>query len=755
MKQLGTRRALAWALICTACGGASTRTISPEAGEPDPGREFRMHYSNPGGMWLPTQMTLPLHVETLRRMDVRIDAETLSDPFAGPLGAVVRIGGCTGSFVSPDGLILTSYYCVRDVLQINTDRKSQRNLLEDGFLARTRADELPAGTGRDALLPYAVTDVTAQVRDGLDQLADPVARALREEQNVKMLYQACNKRRWTMRCSIQPYFGGALYLQTESFDLQDLRLVYAPARAVGDYGGEVDNWKWPRHAGNWALLSAYVRPLDGAFQRYDASNVPFHPRSHLRVTTAGVKAGDFVMVAGFPGNTNRMASAAFLHRWVEAALPLQIAWAKEQYAATEQLAADPTDTGVKARLARETLQNRLAKDEATLAALTAGGALAKKDALHQRIKDWAAQPGHEAHKQAIQGLDRLEIEYALSRADIIRAAVFGSSQLLNTARYLLQWAQHHARSNLDRQLGFQDNYLGDALDRQRQFKWSYDRTLDRATFRRALVRASQLRAADRAWLAMLLGVAEEVPIDEALIDRTLDDWYRASPIEDEKVRIACLKTATMAQLEASADPFLLAARRIWPLLETDMTRTDARHGQWLLLMPWYVDAMQHVLAGPLAPDGNGSLRISYGTVKAMASAPDGPAASPFTVARQLLARDTGQEPFRAPGNLLAAIAARTYGPYADPALGGELPINFLSDLDIAGGNSGSPVLDRQGELVGLAFDGTRGGVVSDVVFDPATTRTISVDIRYLIWMLDLLDGGERLIEEMGLSPRLP
>jgi hypothetical protein len=705
MKQLATRRALTWVLIFAACGGASTRTASPEAAEPDPGREFRLHYSNPGGMWLPLQMKLPLHVETLRKMGARIDAEALSDPFTGPLGAVVWIGGCTGSFVSPDGLILTAYHCVQDVLQVNTDRKTQRNILEDGFLARTRADELPAGAGHDALLAYAVTDVTARVRDGLDKLDDPVARALREEQNVMMLYQAC-KRRWAMRCSIQPYFGDALYLQTESFDLQDLRLVYAPARAVGVYGGEADNWKWPRHTGDWALLRAYVRRGDGAFQRYAASNVPFHPRSHLRVTTAGVTAGDFVMVAGFPGYTTRTASAASIHHWVETDLPLQIAWEKDSYAAAEQLAADPTDTGIKAILAKQTVQNQLAKDEATLAALTAGDAMARKDALHQRIMDWAAQPGREVYQQAIQGLDRLDTEDTLGRADIVRTTVFGSSQLLNTARYLLRWVEQHARSTTDRRLGFQDSYLRDALDAQLLFQWSYDRTLDRATFRRALVRASQLPAAERPWLATLLGAASDVPIDEMRIDRTLDDWYRAPPIEDENLRTAWIKTGTVAQLEASADPFVQAARRIWPLLQADQTRVDARHGQRLLLMPWYVDAMLHVLAGPLAPDANGSLRISYGTVKAMASAPDGPAASPFTVASQLLARDTGQEPFRAPRKLLAAIATRTYGPYADPALSGDLPINFLSDLDITGGNSGSPVLNRNGELVGLAFDST-------------------------------------------------
>src|SRR6185295_16278668 len=145
----------------------------------------------------------------------------------------------------------------------------------------------------------------------------------------------------------------------------------------------------------------------------------------------------------------------------------------------------------------------------------------------------------------------------------------------------------------------------------------------------------------------------------------------------------------------------------------------------------------------------------YGTVKSFKPASSDPADSPFTVASQIPAKNTGKDPFNAPKKLLAAIKAKTYGPYAVPALGGELPIDFLSDLDTTGGNSGSPTLNARGELVGLLFDGTLDGVASDVVFNPATTRSISVDARYMIWTMDLLDGGDHLIKEMGLTPKLP
>jgi len=177
-------------------------------------------------------------------------------------------------------------------------------------------------------------------------------------------------------------------------------------------------------------------------------------------------------------------------------------------------------------------------------------------------------------------------------------------------------------------------------------------------------------------------------------------------------------------------------------------------GKALLVSPSYIEAMREVLGGQLAPDANASLRVTYGTIKSFKPESKDPADWPFTVASQIPAKDTGKEPFNSPKKLLAAIKARNYGPYADPALGGELPIDFLSDLDITGGNSGSPTLNSKGELVGLAFDGTIEGVASDVVFNPATTRTISVDARYMIWTLDLLDGGDHLLKEMGLTPKL-
>ncbi|HET7505584.1 MAG TPA: S46 family peptidase [Kofleriaceae bacterium] len=729
-------------------------TPSAPAARPDPALGFRLQYGNPGGMWLPQQMTLPGHVETFRNMGVEFDAKTLSDPLTAPLNAVVSLGGCTASFVSSDGLIVTNHHCAQGALQFNTDKKAGQNLIEDGFLAKTRADEKSAGPAQRVFVAQAFKDVTREVRDGLDKLKDPIARKEESEKRIKALLAACEKDRPSVRCNVKPYFGGNAYIQTENLEIRDVRLVYAPARSVGDFGGEVDNWHWPRHTGDWSFFRAYVGK-DGNPADYSPDNVPFHPKGHLQVTAAGLRPGDFVMITGYPGNTARTRTAAEIHHEVEWALPYSIAYLKERYAIAESHVADDSETGTKATVMKQFTQNGLAKDEGVLAGLTRGNLLAQKDALDKKIKDWAAQPGHEAFKQAIDRLEQVGAEARrTARVDYDRRVAFEGSRLLATALSLSRWTEERAKKNEDRKPGFQDRDLNPALAAQKQFARTYDRTLDRATFRLGLVRALQLPEADRPWLATLLDVKKGIKVDEALIDKTLDAWYAAQQIEDEKLRVSLLQSGTAAQLKASKDPFIKAALRVWPTVKAEEKKTDARQGELLLVTPPYVEAMRQVLGGLLAPDANSSLRISYGTVRSFKPGSKDPADSPFTLASQIVAKTTGKEPFNTPAKLVAAIKAKNFGPYADPTLG-DVPIDFLCDLDITGGNSGSPLLNNKGQLVGLAFDSTIEGLASDIVFDPATTRSIGVDARYMLWTLDLLDGGDHLLQEMGLTPKLP
>mgnify|MGYP000461600292 CR=1 FL=1 len=231
-------------------------------------------------------------------------------------------------------------------------------------------------------------------------------------------------------------------------------------------------------------------------------------------------------------------------------------------------------------------------------------------------------------------------------------------------------------------------------------------------------------------------------------DARIDKLFKGTTLEDEAIRLNLLKTATPKSLKASKDPFIQLAVAVWPLIKAKEAKDDADVGQMMLVAPKYATAMREALGGFVAPDANSTLRITYGTIKPFQSG-----GLPFTKATEILAKDKGEEPFDAPAKLLAGIKAKNFGPYADAALG-DLPVDFIADLDITGGNSGSPVLNARGELVGLAFDGNIEGVASDVVFNHETTRTIMVDARYMMWVMDAIDGADNVLSEMGVKPVL-
>jgi hypothetical protein len=766
------------ALFCTllaACGGGNKSTtgasdtlgadkhdttgiggtVTAPPAKPDPHLAFRQQFQDAGGMWMPAQMLLPQHVENFQKMGVKLDAKTLADPLQAPLAGVVSLGGCTASFVSGEGLIVTNHHCVQGALQLNSDK--EHDFIENGFLAQTKADERSAGPAQRVMVVQAYKDVTTEMRDGLDAIKDPIARKEESEKRLKTLIAACEKDRPEMRCQVSSFFHGGLYQLIEMLEIRDVRLVYVPARSVGDYGGEVDNWEWPRHTGDWSFFRAYVGK-DGKPADYSPENVPYKPKHFLKVTTAGLKPGDFVMVTGYPGSTDRTATAMEVHHDLEWYYPYLIAYYEERYKLAESFVNDADkERGQKATVAKQGIQNGLEKFQGVLQGFQKNPQLiAQKEALDTKTKEWAAQPGHEKYKAGIDKLESiLKDEQATARVDFDRGTAFSGSRLLGTAISFTRWAEEREKKDPDRKPGYQERDMKRAIAGQKQFLKQYDRTLDRANFKLALVRATQLPEADRPWLATLLNAKKGQKIDEAFIDKTLDGWYKAQQLEEEKLRLDMLQKGTPKELKASKDPFMQAAQRIWPTYKAEEKKRDARTGELLLVTHLYTEAMKEVLGGALAPDANSTLRVTYGTVKSLKPESKEVADWPFTIGAQIIAKETGKEPFNSPPKLLEALKGKKYGPYADPTLGGELPIDFESDLDITGGNSGSPTLNDKGELVGLAFDGNKEGLASDVVFNGATTRTIHVDARYMVWTMDALDGGKHLLKEMGIEPKMP
>ncbi len=720
----------------------------------DPALAARKAFTNPGGMWMPRQMALPQHAAQLRAMGVSLPAENLTNPLVAPLNAVVSLGGCTASFVSPDGLVITNHHCVQGALQINSTPDD--NLIENGFLARTRADEKSAGPTQKVMVAQAFTDVTKEVMGGLEAIKDATKRKLELEKRTKTLTAACEKDRPGIRCNVTSFFSGAEWQVIEYLEIRDVRLAYVPPRSIGNYGGEVDNWMWPRHTGDWSFYRAYVGK-DGKPADFAADNVPFKPKHWLKVPQTSTSQNDFVMVAGYPGRTNRITTYAEVEFDVSWGYAYTIANYQARYDLLEAMLKSDSNVSVgtklKAGVIKQGVQNGLAKIGGVLAGLQKGDILARKKAIDDKVRAWAAQPGNESYATAITAMDAMNTDrQKTARADFDRGQAVGGSAHLRNALLFVRLAEERTKKDPDRKPGYQDRDMPRMEGGQKQFVRQFDATIDRAFFRLALVRALALPAAERPWLATIVGAKKGASIDEAAIDKALDALYKGTKLEDEVMRLALLKKGTSAQLKASKDPFIRVAVALWPLVKAQEKIDDARTGDAIVVNPRYAEAMHKALDGFLSPDANSTLRVTYGTIKPFAS---GALAGgrPFTTVTEILAKDKGEEPFDAPKKQLAAIKARTWGPYAHPALG-EVPVDFIADLDITGGNSGSAALNEKGELIGLAFDGYIGGQASDVVFDHATTRTIIVDIRYAMWVMDLIDGADNILEEMGVKPSL-
>ncbi|MBK9072141.1 MAG: S46 family peptidase [Myxococcales bacterium] len=755
--------ALLLAAACSKKSGSAAGMTGSGAGSQagsDVTATARAAHVNAGGMWMPQQMAG--FAELFKTLGVEVAAEALTNPLAAPLAAVVTTGGCTASFVSPQGLIITNHHCVQGGLQFNATPSD--NLVENGFLAKAMADEKSIGPSGRIWVAQAFTDVTAKINGGLADITDPAARFAALEKRGKEQIAACEKDRPELRCRLHTYFRGALVIEAEYLELRDVRLVYVPARSIGNYGGDIDNWAWPRHTGDYSFMRAYVGK-DGKPAEYSKDNVPFAPKHWLKVSTAGLAPSDFVMVTGYPGSTNRLQTASELAADIESNHPRFIAYSKQRMALLDGFIAaaakpDATEaqkaTAIKAGVMHQGVQNYLEKYEGMMTGFAKNGTLAQKQAAETTFAAWVAADASRAkYGDALAKVETILAEARKhERADEVFMNTVTSSRLMGTALGLARIAEERAKADADRKPGYQARDMPMREASQKSFTKNVDLTIDRAMFKLALQNAAGEAAELRPWLHGLLGLKAGATIDDKVIDAALDRFYGQTKLADEKLRLELLTKGTAKQLKASKDPFIAAALMVKPLWLEREKIGETRSGDLLVPMNTYMEGLIASAGGMVAPDANSSLRVSFGTVRGYTADGAKEAYTPFTKASEILAKQTGKEPFDAPAALVAAIEAKNWGGWADKRLG-EVPVNFLSDLDITNGNSGSPVLNGKGELVGLAFDGNIEGMSSDVVFDGRATRTITLDIRYMLWIMDTVDNAKHLLAEMNVSAPAP
>ncbi|RWM44986.1 S46 family peptidase [Mesorhizobium sp.] len=688
------------------------------------------------GMWMPGQTA---EVGAAMRADgLQIDPAQLSRLDAAPLNAIVSLGGCSASFVSPQGLVATNHHCVLESIQYNS--KESQDYLTNGFLAKSLGEELPAVPGSRIYVIEDMRDVTADMLKGVSDKLNGFARYERLDTNRKALIAACEEQP-NRRCGVGSYYGGASYYLQQKLEIQDVRLVYAPGLGIGNFGGETDNWMWPRHTGDFGFYRAYVAP-DGSSRPYARDNVPYRPKNWLRIASKGVQEGDFVMVAGFPGATNRFLTADEVRFNFAHYEPLLQHLLSDQAAQINQATAGNREAQIRYASILQGVENYKKKLAGDLAGANAIGLDARKAIEEKAYRDWVADdPARQARYGAAVGeLGAMVAENSRASLKGLRQALLNRAQMLSSARTLYRWAKEHEKLDEDREQGFQDRDRNQTVDQLTQIERGYLPDIDRKLFEAALDEYRRLDAKDR-------DTAFETALDQIGLDRL----YAETKLADTATRLGWLDKPAAA-FEASDDPFIKLAVALYPGDIAAERAAKDRAGRAQAARATYMQglrAYRQAIGRPVYPDANGSLRITWGKVSGRTR--DGQIWTPFTTAEGLLAKHTGKGEFDAPAAAVAAIRAKDYGPFVAPELG-TLPVDFMSTVDITNGNSGSATLNGRGEFVGLAFDGTLDGVISDWAYAADRSRTIHVDSRFMLWTMDKIDGAGWLLQEMGMLP---
>jgi hypothetical protein len=697
------------------------------------------------GMWMPQQ--LPQVAKQLKAAGLKLDPANLTRLTEFPMGAVVSLGGCSASFVSPQGLVITNHHCVYNSVAVNST--PERDLLANGFLAKTLADELPATPGSRVYVTEQVTNVSNKIITPDVAKLTGKARIDGIERNQKQMVAACEKDAG-YRCTVASYYGGLEFYLIKQLEIRDVRLVHAPPSGVGKFGGDTDNWMWPRHTGDYGFYRAYVS-RDGHAADYSKDNVPYVPKHYLKVASEGVKEGDFIMAVGYPGRTNR-------HR-----LPSEVASTFDwNYPAFVKASGDilgiieretRNDPAVKLKYAGQiaSVNNYYKNRKGMMASYQDSDILARKTAEHEALKAWVnANPARKAEFGAsIDAVEKLIAERdAETRRDFYLS--YATPRFLGSARTLYRLSNERTRPDIERKLGFQERDLSRLNSVIAGQDRTYDEKVDKALVLHFLAKyAAQPQGEHNAAFDAALGIRQGM--DQAELKSVLDKLYAGSTLANKEQRNAWLKKSPQ-EFRASNDSFIKAAVAMYDANLKEEAAQEELAGK---IQQAYANYMKAKIAymnskgQAVYPDANSTLRVTFGKIAGRARGADGTGSwTAFTTVKGVMAKHTGEGEFNAPERQLAAIKAKDFGKYVDPKLK-TVPVDYLATLDITGGNSGSAALNAKGELIGLAFDGTLDSIISDWDFNKADTRDIQVDIRYILWNMRHVDKADNLLKEMN------
>ncbi|MGI9519392.1 MAG: S46 family peptidase [Pirellulaceae bacterium] len=658
------------------------------------------------------------------------------------IDGICKVNGCTGSFVSPQGLIITNHHCAYRAIQ--TASTPENDLLRIGFSAAQREQEIPA-TGYTVRIAESYRDVSDQVLSALTDDMDFTDRTKAIEKRQKEIEKAAEEANPAIRAEVAEMFAGKTYVLFEYTFIRDVRLVFAPPSSVGTFGGDIDNWEWPRHTGDFTFMRAYVAP-DGSSADYAEENVPYQPKTFIQVAPEGVGENDFVFLLGYPGRTSRHKTSAFLAYEENVRLPFIVDLYQWQMGLMEEAGREDRAVALKHTSRLRSLANTEKRSRGQLKGLRRAQIVASRAAEESQLQSF------------IESDPQRKARYGTVLQDI--AAVY--EEMANEAEYELTFGNlFSACRSMSIAMTIYDAVVErqkDDLERESQFM---DRNIDRTVQRMKLTQRDVHMETDRQILAGMLdrlsglerfaGQADLQRWREAdALERKafLDKVSSSHKIVDPAFAEKCLGMSH-DELKDVDEAFLQIVMGLYPEFVRLRELDKQREGQLDQLYGLLIEVKQDWLKTRFVPDANATLRMTFGRVEGY-SPEDAVIKFPITTLSGVIEKTTGVEPFVTPDRIQEMYAQRDFGRFAHPDLG-QVPVAILYSTDTTGGNSGSPVLNANGQLVGVNFDRAFEATINDFAWNHDYSRSIGVDIRYALWITGKVFGAVHLLDEMGVA----
>lgn len=665
----------------------------------------------------------------LQSAGLRIPIDELYNPDGVSIvDALVRVGGCSGSFVSDEGLILTNHHCVFDAVQKAST--IEQNYLENGFLADSREKEIPA-QGIICSITESYEDVTDEVLEAVSKVTDISERTKVIADKMKEIAKREEENNPGISADVSEMFTGQSYVLFRYKTIKDVRLVYVPPRSIGEFGGETDNWIWPRHTGDFSFLRAYVAP-DGSGAEYSQDNVPYKPKRFLKVNPNGVEEEDFVFILGYPGRTFRHQPYQYIQYQENYLLPFISSLNSDLINYFEAVGMENPELGLQLSSRIKRLANVMKNYRGKIIGLERLNLTQKKKNEDLMLAKFISESNERKEKYG-NVIDEIANVYdqslSIGSANLGLSQLFSQSVWLRAAEFIINEFEKDEDKKEPEKLKVRINTL----------YADYNYEVEENVFKILIEHVSKISQLKE------MGLWNNVPVNNLnsfftdvkssiFVNSDFTEKYSISSKEEaEEVNDILLN-------------FAMNAKEIQKSLQEKIKRWD---GELTILLPKYLSAKMEWKKTNFVPDANRTLRLTYGYIRGYSPA-DAVKYYPITTLRGVIEKGKESGDFQLPDKIRELYNKKDFGRFVNKKLN-DVPVAILYSTDTSGGNSGSPIMNAYGELIGVNFDRAFEATINDFAWSEDYSRSIGVDIRYILWVTQKVGGADFLLKELGVE----